>query len=140
MTRRLFSGILVVILAGFADCEVDAAAAVSSAEMKTQVFRYLDSRDTDEAAHTLQAILSDPNVTIDRAIRIIQTERDYAPQPIGTIPDERIDVQGHANHLAFSVPLTYQQAKGYGLVVCLHGTGFTGEAYLERWQVRLGED
>jgi len=26
------------------------------------------------------------------------------------------------------------------LVVCLHGAGFTGEAYLERWQVRLGKD
>ena len=25
-------------------------------------------------------------------------------------------------------------------MVCLHGAGFTGEAYLERWQARLGED
>ena len=49
-------------------------------------------------------------------------------------------MQGHAYHLALSVPLTYQPAKGYGLVVCLHGAGFTGEAYLERWQARLGED
>jgi len=140
VTRRLLSGVLVVILAGFADCEMDAAAAASSAEMKTQVFRYLDSTDTDEAARTLQAMLSDPNATIDQAIRIIQTERDYASQPTGTIPDERVDVQGRPYHLALSVPLTYQPAKGYGLVVCLHGAGFTGEAYLERWQARLGED
>jgi len=129
-----------MILVGFADCGMDAAAVVPSAEMKTQVFRYLDSTDTDEAARTLQAILSDPNATIDQAIRIIQTERDYAPQPTGTIPDERVDVQGRAYHLALSVPLTYQPAKGYGLVVCLHGAGFTGEVYLERWQTRLGED
>ncbi len=140
MTRRLLSGVLVMILVGFADCGMDAAAVVPSAEMKTQVFRYLDSTDTDEAARTLQAILSDPNATIDQAIRIIQTERDYAPQPTGTIPDERVDVQGRAYHLALSVPLTYQPAKGYGLVVCLHGAGFTGEVYLERWQTRLGED
>lgn len=140
MTRWLLSGILVVTLAGFAEHGMDAAAVAPSAEMKTQVFRYLDSTDTDEAARTLQAMLSDPNATIDQAIRIIQTERDYAPQPNGTIPDERIDVQGRAYHLALSVPLTYQPAKGYGLVVCLHGAGFTGEAYLERWQVRLGED
>ena len=93
-----------------------------------------------EASGMLQAMLSDPDATIDQAIRIIQTERDYAPQPTGTIPDEQIDVQGHAYHLALSVPLTYQPAKGYGLVVCLHGAGFTGEAYLERWQARLGED
>ena len=140
MTSRLLSGVLVVILAGFADGGMDTSVAASSDEMKTQVFRYLDSTDADEAARTLQAMLSDPNATIDQAIRIIQTERDYAPQPTGTIPDERVDVQGRAYHLALSVPLTYQPAKGYGLVVCLHGAGFTGEAYLERWQVRLGED
>ena len=138
MTSRLLSGVLVVILAGFADGGMDTSVAASSDEMKTQVFRYLDSTDADEAARTLQAMLSDPNATIDQAIRIVQTERDYAPQPTGTIPDERVDVQGRAYHLALSVPLTYQPAKGYGLVVCLHGAGFTGEAYLERWQVRLG--
>ena len=140
MKRRLLCAVLVVILAALVGHETDAAAEPSSVDLKTQVFRYLDSTDTDEAARTLQAILSDPNVTIDRAMRIIQTERDYAPQPIGTIPDEQIDVQGRAYHLALSVPLTYQPAKGYGLVVCLHGAGFTGEAYLERWQARLGED
>ncbi len=140
MTRRLLSGVLVVILAALVGHETDAAAEPSSVDLKTQVFRYLDSTDTDVAVRTLQAILSDPNLTIDRAIRIIQTERDYAPQPTGTIPDERVDVQGRAYHLALSVPLTYQPAKGYGLVVCLHGAGFTGEAYLERWQARLGED
>ncbi|MBU6480303.1 MAG: hypothetical protein KGS09_07130 [Nitrospirae bacterium] len=140
MKRGLLSGVLVVILACFADRAMDAAAVVPFAEMKTQVFRYLDSTDTDEATRTLQAVLSDPDVTIDQVIRIIQTERDYAPQPTGTIPNERVDVQGRAYHLALSVPLTYQPAKGYGLVVCLHGAGFSGEAYLERWQARLGED
>ena len=140
MKGRLLSGILVVILAGFVDREMDVAAVTVSAEMKTQVFRYLDSTDTDEAVRALQAILSDQNVTIDQTIRIIQTERDYVPQPTGTIPDERIDVQGRPYHLALSIPLTYQAKKGYGLVVCLHGAGFTGEAYLERWKARLGED
>lgn len=140
MKRRLLSGVLVMIFAGFADHEMDAAAVAPSVEMKTQVFRYLDSTDTDEAARILEAILSDPKVTIDQVIRIIQTERDYAPQPTGTIPDEQVVVQGRTYHLALSVPLTYQPVKGYGLVVCLHGAGFTGEAYLERWQARLGED
>ena len=140
MTRRLLSGALVVILAGFADWGMDAAAEAPSAEMKTQVFHYLDSTDADEAARTLRAILSDPNATIDQTIGIIQTGRDYPPQPTGTIPDEEIDVQGYTYDLALSIPPTYQSAKGYGLVVCLHGAGFTGQAYLERWQARLGED
>jgi hypothetical protein len=140
VTRTLLSGVLVVILAGFADHELEAGAGASSAEMKTQVFRYLDSTDADEAARTLQTILSDPHATIDQTIGIIQNERDYALQPIGTIPNEEIDVQGEVYDLALSVPLTYQVTKGYGLVVCLHGAGFTGQAYLERWQTRLGED
>jgi hypothetical protein len=140
MTRKLLSGALVVILAGFADHELEAGAVAPSAEMKTQVFRYLDSTNADDAARTLQTILSDPHATIDQTIGIIQTGRDYALQPIGTIPDEEIDVQGEVYDLALSVPLTYQVTKGYGLVVCLHGAGFTGQAYLERWQTRLGED
>ena len=140
MKRRLLVGVLVMVLAAFVSHEADAADVLPSVDLKTQVFRYLDSLDTNEAARTLQAILSDPYVTIHQTIRIIQTERDYAPQPTGTIPDERIDVRGRAYHLALSIPPTYQPTENYGLVVCLHGAGFTGEAYLERWQVRLGKD
>jgi hypothetical protein len=140
MTRRFLIGVLVMILAGFADHEMDASAVTFPSEMKMQVFRYLDSTDAEEAAGILQAILSDPHTTIDQTIQIIQTERDYDPQPTGTIPDGKVDAQGRAYNLALSVPQTYQQAKAYGLVVCLHGAGFTGEAYLERWQARLGED
>ncbi len=140
MKRRILFGVLVAILASLAGHETDAAAVSPPVDLKTQVFRYLDGTGADEAAHTLQAILSDPSATIDQVARIIQTERDYAPQPTGTIPDERVDAQGRAYNLALSVPPTYQPAKSYGLVVCLHGAGFTGEAYLERWQTRLGED
>ncbi len=138
--RGLLFGVLVTIFASLAGHETGAAAAPLTVDLKTQIFRYLDSTEADEAARAFQAILSDPYVTIDQAIRIIQTERDYALQPTGTIPDERVDVQGYAHNVALSVPPTYQPGKGYGLVVCLHGAGFTGEAYLERWQARLGED
>ena len=140
MTRRLLCGVVVVILAALAGHEADAANVPPTDDVKTQVFRYLDTTDSDEAARTLQAVLSDPYVTIDQVVRIIQTERDYGTQPIGTIADERIDVQGRAYHLALSIPSSYQPKNDYGLVVCLHGAGFTGEAYLERWQVRLGKD
>lgn len=140
MKRRLLVGVLVTIFASLAGHETDAAAAPLPIDLKTQIFRYLDSTEADETDRAFQAILSDPYVTIDQAIRIIQTERDYALQPTGTIPDERVDVQGYAHNVALSVPPTYQPGKGYGLVVCLHGAGFTGEDYLERWQARLGED
>ena len=45
--RRSLIGLLVVMLAGFVDCEIEAAAVASSVEMKAQVFRYLDSTDAD---------------------------------------------------------------------------------------------
>ncbi|TKB75962.1 MAG: hypothetical protein E8D46_01030 [Nitrospira sp.] len=138
--RRFLIGILVAMLAGFADGEMEATAVASSAEMKAQVFRYLDSPDGNEAAGILQSILSDPNATIDQTIEIIQTERIYVPQPTGVILGEQIDVKGQVYDLALSIPPTYQPTKGYGLVLCLHGAGFTGEAYLARWQARLGED
>ncbi|HSQ52669.1 MAG TPA: hypothetical protein VLL94_15575, partial [Nitrospiraceae bacterium] len=110
MTRWLLSSVLVVILAGCTGFERDAAVVAPSAEMKTQVFRYLDSTDADKAAGILKSILSDPQATIDQTIGIIQTGRDYALQPIGTIPEEEIDVQGETYDLAISVPLTYQTA------------------------------
>ena len=52
MTRRVLMGTLVVVLAGFAVHGMDVAAVAFSTEMKAQVFRYLDSPDTDEAART----------------------------------------------------------------------------------------
>ena len=138
MTRRLLGAVLVVILTAHVDRAGAADAVPPSADLKAEIFRYLDSTDTDEAGRALQSMLSDPTITIDQAVRIIQTERTYPPQPVGTFPEERVDVRGRAYHLALSVPPTYQPAKGHGLVICLHGAGFTGEAYLERWQARLG--
>ena len=66
MTRRFLIGVLVVALAGFADHKMDVPAVASSAEMKTQVFHYLDSTDAEEASGLLQTMLSDPYATIDQ--------------------------------------------------------------------------
>ncbi len=78
MTYRFLIGIFVAMLASFADCETEATAVASSAEMKTQVFRYLDSADAEDAANILKSMLSDPQATIDQAIRIIQTDRNHS--------------------------------------------------------------
>jgi pimeloyl-ACP methyl ester carboxylesterase len=122
-------------------------AAVASADpeppsdrLPAMVFQYLDTPDADEAERVLKAIRDHPQTSIERVIRIIETERSYDSRPIGILPDERIRMQGQTYAVALSVPLTYQPSKGYGLIVCLHGAGFSGEAYLERWQARLGED
>lgn len=104
------------------------------------IFHYLETTDGEEADRLLGAIQAHPEASVERITRIIQTERVYRSQPIGTLPEERIQIQGRDYPLALSIPLTYQPSKGYGLVVCLHGAGFTGDVYLERWQARLGDD
>ena len=38
------------------------------------------------------------------------------------------------------VPPSYRPSRPYPLILCLHGAGFTGDTYLDRWQPRLGED
>lgn len=112
----------------------------SSQPLSSLVFSYLDEPDAEQAERALQALLSHPDATIDQVSRVIQTGRSYSSQPVGTMPEERLVVRDRTYQYSLAVPLTYQPAKGYGLVVCLHGAGFTGEAYLERWQSRLGDE
>ena len=108
--------------------------------LSSLVFGYLNSNDAEEAEQLAGKIRSHPDASVERVTRTIQTERTYQIQPIGTLPDEPIQLRGRTYSIALSIPLTYKPARGYGLVVCLHGAGFSGEAYLERWQTRLGED
>lgn len=116
------------------------SAVKDSAPLTSLVFRYLDTSNSAEADRLLQEIQAHPDASIDRLTQIIQSERTYQSQPVGLIPDESIQIAGRSYALAISVPATYQPSKAYGLVVCLHGAGFAGEAYLERWQPRLGEE
>ncbi|MFO0706666.1 MAG: hypothetical protein U0412_07400 [Nitrospira sp.] len=108
--------------------------------MAADVFAYLDEPDSDRAESILQRLLANPATTIEEVTRTIQTGRPYGPQPVGTMPEEELVVRDRSYHYALSVPLAYHPDKGYGLVLCLHGAGFSGDAYLERWQSRLGDD
>ena len=128
------------LLVGGVDLSLAEPPAPALDSLAPLVFQYLDTGDSDEADRLLQTILSHADASIETVSRIIQAERTYQSQPMGTLPDEQITIRGRAYPLSVSVPLTYQPAKGYGLVVCLHGAGFTGDEYLERWQARLGDD
>ena len=139
MTKCLCVTFLLLVV-GPADLSVALPAVPASESLASQIFRYLDTTNGEEADRLLRAIQLHPEASVERVTRIIQTERIYDTQPIGTLPDERVQIQGRIYPLALSIPLTYQPSKGYGLVVCLHGAGFTGDVYLERWQARLGDD
>ena len=103
------------------------------------VAQFLETNESSEADRLLQAILTDSTASIESVSRIIRTDRVYQTQPVGMRPDEEIMLRGRAYPLSLLIPETYDQTKSYALVVCLHGAGFTGDAYLERWKARLSD-
>jgi predicted esterase len=119
---------------GFAE-----SSAHSNESLDSLVYRFLDTGEANETERLLQAILSDDNGSVEVVSQIIGREGTYQSQPIGMLPSEQIIVRGHAYPLSLYIPDSYQTSKRYALIVCLHGYGFTGEGYLERWRVRLDE-
>ena len=103
------------------------------------VLQYIDAHG-DEAGRLLQRILLDKRASVETVSQIIKAERTYQSQPVGNLPDEQIVIRGQQYPLSLFIPPTYQTSRAYALVVCLHGFGFTGEEYLERWRPRLDEN
>jgi len=132
--------ILAVVLSSGMNSSVAEVPAPVVESLASLVVRYIEAQDSDEAGWVLQRILSDQRVSIETVSQIIRAERTYQSQPVGNLPDEQIMVRGQTYPLSLFIPPTYQASKAYALVVCLHGFGFTGEEYLERWRSRLGED
>ena len=132
--------LLVALLAGGAETSVAESSTPTIDGLPSLVLKYLDMESGDEAERLLQTILSHRDVSVNTVSQVIRTERTYQNQPIGNLPNEQIVVRGQTHPLSLFIPPTYQASRAYALVVCLHGFGFTGEEYLERWRTRLGED
>lgn len=140
MNASFWSILLAMFLAGSASYSWGESSSPDVNSLASLVNRFLDTGDRDEAERLLQAILSDTDASIETVTRIITAERVYPKQPIGTLAGEEIIIRGRPYPLSMFIPTTYQASKSYALVVCLHGAGFTGEEYLERWRTRLGDD
>lgn len=111
-----------------------------SASLATLIRTYLATTDPDKA-ETLQAeILKNPRATLAAVTALLEQERTYGAAPVGLQPGLPVTVRERTYRYGLYVPPTYDTAKEYALVLCLHGAGFTGDAYLERWQTRLGEN
>lgn len=131
--------ILSVFLPGSGAFSFAESWAQSSGSLASLVHQFLGVDDSDEAERLLQGILSHEQASIEAVSRIIRGGRIYQNQPAGVLPSEQIVVRGRIYPLSLFVPSSYETAKRYALIVCLHGFGFTGEEYLERWRTRLGE-
>ncbi|MFY4729537.1 hypothetical protein [Nitrospira sp. BLG_2] len=130
---------LTVVLSSGANSDATEVPEPVVESLASLVVRYIETPDSDEAGRLLQRILSDKSVSVETVSRIIKAERVYQDQPVGNVPDEQIVIRGQTYRLSLFVPPTYQASRAYPLVVCLHGFGFTGGEYLERWRPRLGE-
>ncbi|MGH7208893.1 MAG: hypothetical protein ACREIL_05860 [Nitrospiraceae bacterium] len=104
------------------------------------VHEYLGTEDPDRASFLLADILQDARADLGAVETMIKEGRLYGMEPIGVQPGLPIRVRDRDYQYGLFVPPSYRPTKEYGLVICLHGAGFTGDAYLERWQSRLGED
>lgn len=113
--------------------------AEQAASLAILVHHYLGAPTTEDAELMLETILKDPQATLETVPAAIRASREYTMQPVGLLPGQLVRVRDRTYSFGLYVPGTYLPFKDYALVVCLHGAGFTGDMYLERWQARLGE-
>lgn len=118
---------------------INAAEEASPPDLAAQVWQYITETDEDRAQALLASILRRPDATLPLVQDLLRNGRPRVMQPVGVLPDEQIVVRDQTYGYSLSIPLSYEPNRDYALVVCLHGAGFTGEAYLDRWKTRLGE-
>lgn len=116
-----------------------AAAQGGPALLADLVNEYVETSDSDKATAVLADILQHPEAGVNTVENILKTGRVYGAQPVGLQPSIPMHVHGRTFRYGLYVPSTYEPTKAHALVLCLHGAGFTGDAYLERWQTRLDE-
>jgi pimeloyl-ACP methyl ester carboxylesterase len=97
---------------------------------------YLYTEDPQEATRLLEKLLDYPMPELMSALK---APRHYPAAPTGRLPEQTILVNGVENVYGLYVPKDYQPTQAYPLILCLHGAGFDGDSYLDRWQPRLGE-
>jgi pimeloyl-ACP methyl ester carboxylesterase len=130
----IWLGLMLLIAAGSAGAE---ESTVLSDDL---VREYLDTPDAERADRLLSTILADPRYSPTVVRDLILRPRNYGAAATGVQLNVPLSLRGQPHSFALFVPENYQPSRSYGLVICLHGAGFTGEAYLDRWKPRLGDD
>ena len=111
----------------------------SGESLATLITQYLAVEDRGQAESSLQAILVHPQASLERVSEVLHKSRTYEAAPVGMLPSQPVRVRDKTFSYGLFVPPAYDPNVASPLVVCLHGAGFTGDSYLERWAARLGE-
>lgn len=99
------------------------------------VISYLDTTDLQEANRLFGQLL---NYSVPDLLEALKSPRDYTAVSIGHLPSQIIRVNGELRRYGLYIPPNYDSTRAYPLIVCLHGAGFDGDSYLDRWKPRLG--
>jgi len=110
-----------------------------SPELIREIRDYLRAPNEDKD-RLVQPFIEQPLAQLEAGLRQVLNGPFDRSVPIGMLPGQPIQVEGHEMRYGLYVPLTYTPSRSYPLVICLHGAGFDGDTYLDRWQPRLGED
>jgi len=96
--------------------------------------------DDQEASRLLPTLPERPIAELESALRHILEESYQEPVPTGKLPGQAIRVGTDLMSYGLYVPPSYEASRPYPLIICLHGLGFDGDVYLDRWEPRVGED
>ena len=111
----------------------------SGKSLATLVEQYLLVEDRAQTESLLPEILAHPQASLQHVSEFLRAGRTYEAAPVGMLPSQPVRVRGKTLSYGLFVPPAYDPEVAFPLVVCLHGAGFTGDSYLERWATRLGE-
>ncbi len=106
---------------------------------RARIEKYISTRDDKEADEILEHILSHPILNIDQILIQLKRWKRYEEEKRGALIDQKATIGSSKIRYALYVPSGYSPQIAYPLIVCLHGAGFDGNRYLERWSARLGE-
>jgi pimeloyl-ACP methyl ester carboxylesterase len=109
--------------------------------LAARVAEYLRADDR-AAGRILPSLVSRPPAELESALYQVLSGpslwQEETPKT-GRLPNQPIEVDGTTRRYALYVPPSYHPARSYPLILCLHGAGFNGDSYLERWTPRLGD-
>ena len=142
MSVRAALRICLVLVFGFSAAppiHADQASGDALPVLQSVVWEFVDTLDAEKADRLLGEILGRKDATPSTVSTILAAGRSYRSEPVGAQPSQLVRVGTRPFFYGLYVPPSYSPDKAHGLVVCLHGAGFTGDNYLERWQARLGD-
>ena len=130
----------VVGLCSLVGAEVFVVGAMPSEEPRSlsdMVRDYVQRSAERSSDELLTQILAHPDANLHTVEAAIRQAPQYSKAPVSAQPQRSVKVRGQEASFALYVPPSYSPEKSYPLILCLHGAGFTGAAYLDRWVSRL---